>query len=210
MGKNIIVGVTGASGARYAQRLIKTLVETRVHVHLVISPHGKRLFAEELGISPVTVQSIAGCSTEWITTHAYNDVGSVIASGSYKSDGMVICPCSANTLGAIASGLGENLVHRAAQVTLKEMRRLVLVYREMPMSRIDLENALALSQAGAAICPANPGFYMSPQSIDDIVDFVVGKVLDLLGIEHRLNTRWDPERMKAQNPVSGGVQSTGR
>ena len=198
MSRNIIVGVTGASGAVYAQKLVQTLVQSRVHVHLVVSPYGKRLFAEELGISPLTVQSLLGQASDWITTHAHNDVGSIIASGSHRTVGMIICPCSASTLGAISSGLGENLLHRAAQVTLKEMRRLVLVYREMPMSQIDLNNALTLSRAGAVICPANPGFYMQPERIDDLVDFVVGKVLDLVGVEHRLNTRWNPQGRRQQ------------
>ncbi len=139
------------------------------------------------------MQSLLGQASDWITTHAHNDVGSIIASGSHHTAGMIICPCSASTLGAISSGLGENLLHRAAQVTLKEMRRLVLVYREMPMSQIDLSNALTLSRAGAVICPASPGFYMQPERIDDLVDFVVGKVLDLVGVEHRLNTRWNPQ-----------------
>ena len=153
MNRNVIVGVTGASGAGYALKLIRVLAESGVHVHLVVSPHGRRLFADELDISPLTVKSILGHESEKITVHAHNDVGSVIASGSYKTDGMVICPCSASSLGAIASGLGENLLHRTAQVTLKEMRRLVLVYREMPMGQVDLKNALTLSQAGAVFCP---------------------------------------------------------
>lgn len=196
--RNIIVGVSGASGARYALRLIQCLVQRRVHVHLVLSPYGKRLFADELNIMPVTVQNILGGACEWVTQYSYNDVGAVLASGSFRTEGMVICPCSANTLGAVAAGLGDNLLHRAAAVTLKEMRRLVLVYREMPMSAIDLGNALKLSQAGAVIAPANPGFYMNPSSIDDVVDFVVGKVLDLLHVPHTLNTRWDPARPAIQ------------
>ena len=151
MNKSIIVGVTGASGAPYARRLIQLLVDARTHVHVVFSPHGKRLFADELGIHDITAQSIVGCPCEWITMHPHNDVGSVIASGSYSTEGMVICPCSANTFGAVASGLGGNLIHRAAQVTLKEARRLVLVYREMPMSQIDLKNALT-----NVLSPGNP------------------------------------------------------
>jgi len=105
---------------------------------------------------------------------------------------MVICPCSGNTLAGVAGGLGNNLVTRAALVTLKEARRLVLVPREMPLSQIDLANMLRAAQAGAVVCPASPGFYLRPQTIDDLVDFVVGRVLDLLGVRHELNTRWDP------------------
>ncbi len=209
MNRNIIVAVTGASGAPYARRLIQLLADARLHVHVVFSPFGKRLFADELSIHTVTVQSIVGRPCEWITLHAYHDVGSVIASGSYKTEGMVICPCSANTFGAVASGLGDNLIHRAAQVTLKEARRLVLVYREMPMSQIDLKNALTLSQAGAIVCPANPGFYMMPQNVDDIVDFVVGKILDLLNVEHDLNTRWEQQRSTA-NAATGEPTTTAK
>jgi len=186
------MGITGASGARYAQKLLKCLVESRIHVHLVISPLGKRLLNEELNISPVTLEDLLGSSCEHATIYAHNDLGAPIASGSFRTEGMIICPCSANSLGAIASGLGDNLLLRAAQVTLKEVRRLILVYREMPMSQIDLTNALALSQAGAILCPANPGFYMNPLSVNDLVDFVVGKLLDLVEVEHELNTRWNP------------------
>ncbi|MBN1488309.1 MAG: UbiX family flavin prenyltransferase, partial [Phycisphaerae bacterium] len=103
---------------------------------------------------------------------------------------MVICPCSSNTLGAIAAGLGDNLITRAAHVTLKERRRLILLHREMPLSEIDLENMLRISRAGGVICPAAPGFYMQPESVDDLVDFVVGRLLDLLHVPHNLNTRW--------------------
>lgn len=201
--KNIIVAVTGASGARYAQRIIQCLVEAKTHVHLVMSPLGKRLFGDELGIKTITAQSIMGHACEWITMYPHQAVGSRIASGSFMTHGMIICPCSANSLGAIASGLGDNLISRAAQVTLKEMRRLVIVYREMPMSQIDLKNALTLSQAGAVICPANPGFYMMPTKVDDLVDFVVGKVLDLVSVEHDLHTRWNPDALRdAEQPAS--------
>ncbi len=193
MNPNVIVGVTGASGAGYARRLIEHLAAARMQVHLVMSPHGKRLFADELDIRPVTPQALVGAAAEWVTSYAYNDVGAILASGSFRARGMVICPCSSSTLGAVAAGLGDNLLHRAAQVSLKEMRRLILVYREMPMSQIDLTHALTLSRAGAVICPANPGFYMMPQCVDDLVDFVVGKLLDLLEVDHTLNTRWNPD-----------------
>ncbi len=201
--KNIIVAVTGASGARYAQRISQCLVEAKTHVHLVMSPIGRRLFGDELGIKTITAQSIMGQACEWITMYPHQAVGSCIASGSFVTHAMIICPCSANSLGAIASGLGDNLISRAAQVTLKEMRRLVIVYREMPMSQIDLKNALTLSQAGAVICPANPGFYMMPTKVDDLVDFVVGKVLDLVSVEHDLHTRWNPDALRdAEQPAS--------
>jgi 4-hydroxy-3-polyprenylbenzoate decarboxylase len=189
----IVLAITGASGAVYAHRLLSVLVDGGVHVHLIASPLGQRLFADELDIAQITVERLLGRADPAVTLHAYKDVGSALGSGSFRTDGMVVCPCSSNSLAAIAAGLGDNLITRAAAVTLKEMRRLILVTREMPMSRIDLLNALRLSEAGAIICPAAPGFYMRPRMIDDLVDFVVGKVLDLLEVPHRLNTRWDEQ-----------------
>jgi 4-hydroxy-3-polyprenylbenzoate decarboxylase len=154
---------------------------------------------DELGIRDVAAEALLGCECERLTIHPYRDVGSTLASGSFLTNGMIVCPCSSNTLGAIASGLAENLLHRAAAVTLKEGRRLVVVPREMPMSRIDLLNALRLSEAGAIICPASPGFYMMPESVDDLVDFVVGKLLDLMDVPHQLDTRW-ADRVDALRP----------
>lgn len=188
--KRIVVGVTGASGAPYAKRLISCLIDAGTEVHLAVTPFGRRLFFDELDMSEVNSQTLLGFDSPQLILHAHNDVGSSIASGSMHTDGMIICPCSSNTLGAVAAGLSENVLTRAAQVTLKEQRRLVLAVREMPMGRIDLENALRLSQAGAVICPASPGFYMLPKTLDDIVDFVVGKLMDLVDVPHNLNTRW--------------------
>lgn len=188
--KQIIVGITGASGAAYARRLVQCLCAGAVDVHLVVSPNGRRLLVEELGISDVTAQTFLGEPDDRLTIHPYRDVGSKLGSGSFRTDGMIVCPCSTNTLGAIASGMGDNLLNRAAAVTLKEARRLVLVPREMPLGRIELQNALRLNEAGAIICPASPGFYMMPRTIEDIVDFVVGKLLDLLDVPHGLDTRW--------------------
>jgi 4-hydroxy-3-polyprenylbenzoate decarboxylase len=138
----------------------------------------------------VSAASLAGPHSDRLTIHAYNNVGASPGSGSFPTTGMIICPCSSNTLAAVATGLAGNLLHRAAAVTLKEMRRLILVPREIPMSRADLTNALRLSEMGAVICPASPGFYMMPKKIDDLVDFVVGRLLDLMDVPHRLNTRW--------------------
>ena len=188
--KQIVVGVTGASGAAYAGKLIECLCEARAHVHLVVTPNGRRLLADELGITEITATAFIGRKSEQLSIYDYDDVGAKPASGSFRTDGMIICPCSSNTLGAIASGLGKNLLQRAAAVTLKEARRLIVVPREMPMSRIDLLNALRLTEAGAIICPAAPGFYMMPTTIGDLVDFVVGKLLDLMNVPHQLNTRW--------------------
>ena len=188
--RRIVVAVTGASGAAYARRLVQCLVDADAEVHLVVTPYGQRLFKEELGINKVCPESILGRTTDRITNHPYQDTGSVLASGSFQTDAMIVCPCSSNTLGAIASGLGSNLVTRAAAVTLKERRRLILALREMPISSIDLGNALRLSEAGAIICPMSPGFYFLPKTVDDLIDFVVARLLDLMAIPHNLSERW--------------------
>ncbi len=190
-GKRIVVGITGASGAQYARRLIECLCDAEVEVDLVVSPNGKRLLHDELGIKDLSATALLGRRCDRLTIHSYRDVGAKLASGSCPTDGMIVCPCSSNTLGALAAGLAGNLLNRAAAVTLKEMRRLIVVPREMPISRIDLLNALRLSKAGAIICPASPGFYMMPETVDDLVDFVVGKLLDLVNIPHRLKTRYE-------------------
>jgi 4-hydroxy-3-polyprenylbenzoate decarboxylase len=190
--KQIILAITGASGAAYAQRLAQQLVAADVHLHLVISPHGRQLLYEELGLTSGDAASLLGRTAPNVTDYPWRDVGARLASGSFLTDGMIVCPCSTNTLGAIAGGLGDNLIHRAAAVTLKESRRLILVPREMPLSPVDLGNALRLSQAGAVICPACPGFYLRPTTVAELVDFVVGKLLDLLAVPHALHTRWQP------------------
>jgi 4-hydroxy-3-polyprenylbenzoate decarboxylase len=189
----LVMGVTGASGAVYARRLAQCLVEREIELHLIVSPAAQRIIAEELGIRAFSPEAFLGQpAATRITLHPHHEIGAVIASGSFLTDGMVICPCSSRSLGAIANGLGDNLITRAALVTLKEARRLVLVPREMPLSRIELENMLKLSQAGAVICPASPGFYTKPSSLGDLVDFVAGRVLDLFELPHDLNTRWKP------------------
>ncbi len=188
--KRIVVAVTGASGAAYARKLVECLVAADVDVSFIASPWGRRLFVEELGITRLDAESLVGHPTERLTVYSYGDVGSDLSSGSFPTDGMIVCPCSSNTLAAIAAGLGDNAIARAAAVTLKECRRLVLAHREMPLTQIDLRNMLRLSEAGAVICPASPGFYMAPTSVDDLIDFVVGKLLDLVGVQHQLNTRW--------------------
>ncbi|MDP7348594.1 MAG: UbiX family flavin prenyltransferase, partial [Phycisphaeraceae bacterium] len=153
-----MVGKTGASGALYAKRTIELLVASGVHVHLVVSPLGQRLLHDELGMESVDVAAFgAGASDSPLTLHNYRDVGATIASGSFRHDGMIIVPCSSNTLSAVATGAQQNLLHRAAAVTLKERRRLVLVHRETPLSPVDIRNMQAATEAGAVICPANPG-----------------------------------------------------
>ncbi len=189
--RQIVVAVTGASGAVYAQRLIQCLIRAeRIDVHLIVSTWGKRLLRDELDVSRVDAESLLGRPADRLILHPYQDQGSILSSGSFITEGMIICPCSSRTLAEVAAGVGENLIARTAAVTLKEGRRLILVPREMPLSYIDLQNMLRLSEAGAVICPANPGFYLRPRKIDDLVDFVVGKLLDLIGVAHTLNTRW--------------------
>ena len=188
----LVMGVTGASGAPYARRLAQCLADQDLQLHLIVSPPAQRIMASELGLAEFALETFLGRPAENVTVHPSHDVGASIASGSFLTAGMVICPCSSHSLAAIANGLGDNLITRAAMVTLKEGRRLVLVPREMPLSGIQIENMLALSRAGAIICPACPGFYTRPTSLDDLIDFVVGRVLDLFELPHNLDTRWPP------------------
>ena len=193
---NIVVAITGASGALYAQRFVQGLVLGGINVHLVISPLGRRLLHDELGMETIDLCALAGAPEHKITLYNYNDVGAKIASGSFLHDGMVIVPCSSNTLAGVAHGMGGNLICRAAAVTLKERRRLVLAHREMPLSPIDVNNYKTLSDAGVILAPANPGFYLNPGTVGEVVDFVAGKPLDLIGVTHALDTRWDPKNMR--------------
>ena len=138
----------------------------------------------------VDLAVLAGTGEHKITLLPYKDVGACVASGSFKTEAMVVIPCSNNKLAELAHGLGDNLIARAAQVILKERRKLIVVHREMPLGLIELRNMVALAEAGAIICPANPGFYNLPQTVDDVVNMVVGRVLDLLEVEHGLHGRW--------------------
>lgn len=188
--KRIVVGVTGASGAAYSKRVLELLAERGIEIHLACTPLGRRLLKDELGLTLSDADTLTDGRGDLLTIHRDQDVGATIASGSFLHDGMIIVPCSSNSLGAIASGVTLNLVHRAAAVTLKERRRLVIGHREMPLSQVDIENIDRLSRAGAIIAPLAPGFYMNPQTVHDLVDFVAGKLVDLLGIEHDLPVRW--------------------
>ncbi len=187
----IIIGITGASGAAYARRVIQLLAEADVQIHLTVSTYGKRLLFEELGLKRLDPDALTSGRGELVTVYNDNDVGAAIASGSFLHDGMIIVPCSSNTLGAIAAGIGDNLLKRAAAVTLKERRRLVLAVRESPASHIDICNMKRLSEAGAIIAPLSPGFYLLPKTVDDLVDFMAGKLLDLVNVPHDLDTRWE-------------------
>ena len=192
----IVTAITGASGALYAQRFIQGLVAAGVNVHLVVSPLGRRLLHDELGMETVDLKALAGADEHTVTLYPYNDVGSKLASGSFLHDGMVIIPCSSNTLGEVAHGLGGNLISRAAAVTLKERRKLIVAHRERPLSPIDVTNYKILTDAGAIVAPTNPGFYLNPTTVGEVVDFVAGKLLDLLCVRHALDTRWDPKNVR--------------
>ncbi len=193
---DIVTAITGASGALYAQRFVQGLVAADVNVHLVVSPLGRRLLHDELGMETVDVDALAGAAQHRVTLYNYNDVGAKLASGSFLHDGMVIVPCSSNTLAQVAHGLGDNLICRAAAVALKERRKLVLCHREMPLSPIDVNNYKILSDAGVILASANPGFYLNPTTVGEVVDFVAGKLLDLVGVKHIFDTRWDPKNVR--------------
>lgn len=194
--KRFIIGVSGASGALYAQRIIGALVRLGHEVHLVVTAPGARLLHDELGMEGLHLPTLAGLPEgdprlALITRHNHKDIGAPIASGSFLHHGMAVVPCSAHTLNAIACGLGDNLLLRAAACTLKERRPLILAHRETPLTLIDIEHMRTLTLAGAVVCPMNPGFYLLPRTIEEIVEFMAGKVLDLLGVEHEMQTRWE-------------------
>jgi 4-hydroxy-3-polyprenylbenzoate decarboxylase len=189
----IVMAITGASGAPYAVRLIEQLVKARQPVQLIVSEHGLRLLRTETEIGSVEQLRASVGAADWdavVTVFDDGDRGAAPASGSARNRGMVICPCSMGTISAISQGTSRSLVERAADVALKERRRLILVPRETPYSAIHLENMLRLTRAGAVVLPASPGFYHRPASIADLVDFVVARVLDHLDVEHSLGHRW--------------------
>jgi 4-hydroxy-3-polyprenylbenzoate decarboxylase len=183
----LIVAITGATGAIYGVRLLERLRESGVETHLVISRWGARTLLHETPFTREQVEALAAVS------YAPADMGAAISSGSFQTDGMVIAPCSAKTLAAIAHGFGDSLVHRAADVVLKERRKLVLVVREAPLSDIHLENMLKLSRMGAVILPPMPAFYSHPVTVDDIVDHTVARVLDQFGLDMGGASRWSGE-----------------
>lgn len=189
----IVFAITGASGAPYGVRLLQQLVAHEVHVSLILSSHGARLLATETRIRGVAgLRKAAGAKAfdKFVTSFDDGDRGAAPASGSSRSRGMVVCPCSMGTLSAIAQGSSRSLVERAADVALKERRKLVLVTRETPLSAVHLENMLRVTNAGAVVMPAAPGFYHRPTKVDELVDFVVARVLDQLGVENAVAARW--------------------
>ncbi len=195
--ERILVGITGASGAVYGLRLLRELLRAGREVAVLLSDAGRQVVELETGLSlPADVVASQDelrrylAAGERLHQYGLDDFRAPVASGTGAPAAMVICPCSMGSLGRIAAGLAGNLLERAADVMLKERRKLVLVPRETPLNTIQLENMLRLSRAGAVILPAMPGFYRQPQTVDDLTGFVVGKVLDQLGVEHRLFQRW--------------------
>ena len=196
--QSVAIAITGASGAIYATRTLAALLERGIHVELIVSDYGRRLLRDELGEGASVERLVpflsdkygAGTSAGSMTLHSNRDLGATIASGSHGCSGMAIVPCSMKTLAAVAHGLSRNLVERAADVMLKEQRRLVIVPRETPMSLMQLRNMVLCAEAGAMILPAMPAFYQRPKTLDDLADFIAGKVLAALGFEHRLYPAW--------------------
>ncbi len=183
--KRIIVGITGASGAIFGVRLLEALRAAGVETHLVLSKWGQQTVEHETGLTQAELRERAS------VVHGSANMAATISSGSFKTEGMVIAPCSMRTLAAIAHGYGESLVHRAADVVLKERRKLVLVPRETPLSEIHLENMLKLARMGVTILPPMPAFYNRPSSVDDIVNHIVARVLDQFDIDAQFAKRWD-------------------
>ena len=194
----IAIAVTGASGAIYATRTVAALLERGVHVELIVSDYGRRLLRDELG-EPASIERLLpfltdkygpGVNAGTMTIHSNRDLGATIASGSHGCSGMAIVPCSMKTLAAVAHGLSRSLVERAADVMLKEQRRLVIVPRETPMSLPQLKNMVLCAEAGAMILPAMPAFYQQPKTLDDLADFMAGKILSALGFDHEHYPAW--------------------
>ncbi|AMV26628.1 putative aromatic acid decarboxylase [Gemmata sp. SH-PL17] len=198
---DLVVAFTGASGSPYGLRLVEVLLRAGRNVHLTISPAAVevldaeagstvRLNADEFDAAALLGSRAEGVDLAQLRYHHFRDFRAGIASGSFLTGGMVICPCSLGTLAAVAHGISENLIHRAADVHLKERRKLILVPRETPLGLIALKNMVAVTEAGAVVLPAMPAFYTRPQRLDDMVDFVVGRICDQLGVEHGLSRRW--------------------
>lgn len=185
--RRLIVGITGATGAIFGIRVLETLRDTDIETHLVLSKWAARTIVHETQYTVDQVQALA------TAVYPLGDQGAAISSGSFLTMGMVVVPCSMRTLAAVAHGLGDNLIHRAADVILKERRKLVLAVREAPLSDIHLENMLKLSRMGVVICPPAPAFYNQPQTIDDIVTYTVARLLDQLGIHLEARNRWTGE-----------------
>jgi 4-hydroxy-3-polyprenylbenzoate decarboxylase len=183
--KTVIVAITGASGAVYGIRLLEELHRSGANVHLVISSWGRITISNETGLEPAELERFCA------RVYGENELDAAIASGSFLHDGMIICPCSMKTLSAIRHGFSYSLITRAADITLKERRKLILVVRETPLSDIHLQNMLGLSQTGAVILPPVPAFYHHPRTVADIIDHTVSRILDVFGIENNIIKRWE-------------------
>ena len=187
----VVLALTGASGAPYGVRLLEVLARERVPTWLIISRHGWRLLKEECGIeTPARLKRATGGNWASVTQFSDDDRGARPASGSQRTAGMVLCPCSMGTVSAIAQGSSRSLIERAADVTLKERRKLIVVPRETPLSLIHLRNLVQLTEAGGVVIPAAPGFYHRPTRIEELVDFIVQRVLDQLGLDLTIAKRW--------------------
>jgi 4-hydroxy-3-polyprenylbenzoate decarboxylase len=198
----LVVAITGASGAPYAVRLVEVLLAAGREMHLSISPSGQAVIAEELGrrvdlerfdradLLGGPAAERAAAAPGRLHYHHFKNLMAPIASGSFLTAGMVICPCSGSTLAAVAHAMGENLIHRAAEVHLKERRKLVVVPRETPLSLPQLKNMQAIHEAGAVVLPAAPGFYARAETVADLIDFVVARICDQLGVANTLIRRW--------------------
>jgi 4-hydroxy-3-polyprenylbenzoate decarboxylase len=197
---DLVLAMTGASGAPYGVRLLEVLLAAGRSVHLTMSPAAVQVLEQEMdrrvNLDSFRLEDLLGKTKAGpgkVSYHHYMDFRAGIASGSFLTGGMVVCPCSMGTAGAIAQGLSQNLIHRAADVHLKERRTLILVPRETPLHLGQLRNLTACAEIGAVVLPAMPGFYTRPQSLSDAVDFIVGRICDQLGVEHRLSHRWGEE-----------------
>jgi 4-hydroxy-3-polyprenylbenzoate decarboxylase len=201
--RRLIIGMTGSTGAIFGVRMLEALKHCEIESHLVISKWAQRTIEHETNYSLEQVRSLA------TVVHSQGDMGATISSGSFLTEGMVVIPCSMRTLGGIAGGYGEHLVHRAADVILKERRKLVLVVRETPLSEVHLENMLKLARMGVVMLPPMPAFYNHPQSVDDIVNHIVSRVLDQFGIETPFARRWDGHMHTAAKiaAVAGAAKS---
>jgi flavin prenyltransferase len=200
--RRLIVGMTGSTGAVFGIRLLEALKHSEIESHLIISKWAQRTIEHE---TRHTVEQVRALAT---VVHNQGDMGASISSGSFITEGMVVIPCSMRTLAGIATGYGEHLVHRAADVILKERRRLVLVARETPLSQVHLENMLKLARMGVVMLPPMPAFYNHPQTIDDVIDHIVARVLDQFGIAAPFAKRWDGHLQTAAKITTVGGTAT--
>lgn len=208
-----VLAITGASGSIYGLRTLQYFLEVDQPVDLIVSKGARPVMAEEMDLQfgddllTGLLDYLGLPASASVRLHADDDLGAPVSSGSYRTRGMAVVPCSIGTIGALAAGLADNLVHRASAVALKERRPFLVLLREMPLGQIQIKNMLTLSEAGAIICTASPGFYGRPQSVSDLVDFVVGRILDQFGFDNSLFKRWKEEARPLKIPYFGsGLQ----